>query len=282
MILKTLPLLISLTLSGCAIFGSEEMTDENSNFDNLSQRHNISSSEQNADPLQSSLMFQKQFNNNVRTEHKQSMQTEQQAETQANQHNKKLPQQVQYADTHNINYYVRGLMQDLMANLEYVNETTPVAVTSFVMLNSDYNQANILGIQIAESLIHEVHKFGIPVIDFKTTGYIRVTEKGDFAFSKDYEELSEEMPARYIVGGTMLKINDGYLINARIVGIKSQAVVASAQSLIPNHISEPILIQAASRPLITLNETVDIDKVALTNGKMVKNTSLNQVRLIPE
>jgi hypothetical protein len=65
----------------------------------------------------------------------------------------------------NINHYARGLMQDLVANLQYVNSSTPLAVVSFVMLDSDYNQSSLLGNQMAESLIHEIHKFGIPVID---------------------------------------------------------------------------------------------------------------------
>ena len=145
----------------------------------------------------------------------------------------------------NIHYYVRGLMQDLVGNLQYVNNTTPVAITSFVMLDSDYMQMNLLGNQIAESLLHEVHKFGIPVIDFKTTDYIRVTEQGDFIFSKDFTELSRRSPVRYVVGGTMLKYNGGYLVNARIVGVESKAVVASAQSFIPGNVADAVLGSSA-------------------------------------
>ncbi|AGH45404.1 hypothetical protein C427_3295 [Paraglaciecola psychrophila 170] len=167
-----------------------------------------------------------------------------------------------YSKDHDINYYVRGMMQDLAANLQYVNSSTPVAVVSFVMLDSNYNDSNLLGIQIAESLIHEVHKFGIPVIDFKTTGYIRVTEQGDFAFSRDYEDFTGEMPARYIVGGTMLKHTDGYLINARIVGMQSQAVVASAQSFIPNSVSEPILMMSAAPKSSNRSENIQLGRVA--------------------
>jgi|TARA_B110000908_G_C10224403_1_gene437129 TolB-like protein len=141
----------------------------------------------------------------------------------------------------NINHYAKGLMQDLVANLQYVNSTTPLAVVSFVMLDSDYNQSSLLGNQIAESLIHETHKFGIPVIDYKTTGFVRITEQGDFAFTKDYKELPGDMAAKYILGGTMLKHKEGYLINARIVGLKSKEVVASAQHFIPNEIVKDLI-----------------------------------------
>lgn len=135
--------------------------------------------------------------------------------------------------TKNINYYVRGLMHELVGNMQYVNASTPMAVTSFVFLDSDYQYSDLIGRQMAESFMHEVHKFGIPVIDFKTTDYVRVGPGGDFILSKDYLELSGDLPIKYVVAGTMVKHLAGYLVNARIVGIESKAVVASAQGFLP-------------------------------------------------
>ena len=133
----------------------------------------------------------------------------------------------------NVNYYVRGLMQDLVGNMQYVNATTPLAVTSFVFLDSDYEQADLVGKQLSESFIHEVHKFGIPVLDFKTTDYVRVSPDGDFILSKDYLELTGELPIKYVVAGTLVKHLAGYMVNARIIGLQSKAVVASAQGFLP-------------------------------------------------
>jgi len=133
----------------------------------------------------------------------------------------------------NINYYVRGLMHELVGNMQYVNATTPIAVTSFVFLDSDYEQADLIGKQLSESFIHEVHKFGIPVLDFKTTDYVRVSPSGDFILSKDYLELTGELPIKYVVAGTLVKHLAGYMVNARIVGLQSKAVVASAQGFLP-------------------------------------------------
>ncbi|MEP2653353.1 MAG: FlgO family outer membrane protein, partial [Paraglaciecola sp.] len=145
---------------------------------------------------------------------------------------------------HNINHYIKNLTNQLMSNLKKVNTNTPVAVVSFVMLDSDYNQSSLLGNQISESLIHEIHTHGIPVIDFKTTGYVRVTEKGDFAFSKDYEDFDSKLPADFVVGGTLLKHKDGYLINARIVDFISKSVMATAQNFIPNEIADSLLVNS--------------------------------------
>jgi TolB-like protein len=243
-------------------------TDTNSNDDTQ-----VAESDTSA-PLQSSLMFQQQF--------KPSLQHQTPYKTDAELNKAQQKQSHRQSKTYDINHYARGLMQDLVANLQYVNATTPVAVVSFVMLDSDYNVANLLGIQLAESLIHEVHKFGIPVIDFKTTGFIRVTEQGDFAFSKDYEDFSGEMPARYIVGGTMLKNAEGYLINARIVGVKSQAVVASAQSFIPNSVSDPILMMSAAPKSSSFSETVELGSVTSPLDNIAKSSSSKKVSLIQE
>lgn len=135
-----------------------------------------------------------------------------------------------------LNYYVRTMMQDLVGNMKYVNSATPMVVTSFVMLDSDYQHADLLGRQISESFIHEVHKYGIPVIDFKTLDFIRVTPQGDFVFSKDYLELEGDLPIKYAVAGTMVKQVSGYLVNARIIGLESKAVVASAQGFLPANV----------------------------------------------
>ena len=143
-------------------------------------------------------------------------------------------------------------MQDLVANLQYVNTSTPVAVASFVMLDSNYNETNLLGNQIAESLVHEIHKFGIPVIDFKTTDKIHVTKKGDFIFSKDHKKLKSNLPIRYVVSGTLVHHQGGYLVNARIIGIKSKAVIASAQSFIPSDVASTIMSNTSKQKAVTI------------------------------
>ncbi|MEP1449104.1 MAG: FlgO family outer membrane protein [Paraglaciecola sp.] len=266
MAVKTFSLLAVLALVGCSAFTP---TEDTVNTNATTQDPEVTQAQNDDSTLASSMSFQNQFKQNF--QYKNALATD-----------VKRQENIQNSKEHSINHYVRGLMQDLVANLQYVNSTTPVAVVSFVMLDSDYNDANLLGIQIAESLIHEVHKFGIPVIDFKTTGYIRVTEQGDFAFSKDYEDFSGQMPARYIVGGTMLKHTDGYLVNARIVGVKSQAVVASAQSFIPNSVSAPILAMSRLHDTPEQNQTVGMGSVTRSQNKMPESASANSISLIQE
>ncbi len=148
------------------------------------------------------------------------------------------------APAKDINFYARGLMQDLVANLQYVNTSTPLAVASFVLLDGDYSETNLLGDQISESMIHEIHKFGIPVIDYKTRDKISVTSQGDFIFSRESKNLKSDLPIHYVVSGTLVKYQGGYLVNARVVGVASKAVVASAQSIIPADVASALLNSA--------------------------------------
>lgn len=137
--------------------------------------------------------------------------------------------------------YVQNMAQDLISNMEYVSDTTPIGVTHFALTDSDLNKTNLLGYQIAESFIHELHKFRIPVLDYKATDYIRVTETGDFLLSRDFLELKHKVPMQYILTGTMTKHQGGFLVNARIIGLDTKAVVASSQMLVPFYVVEALI-----------------------------------------
>lgn len=152
-----------------------------------------------------------------------------------NNYTKSMP-----AKRKNINHYVRGIMQDMVENLQYVNDKTPLAVSSFVFLDDNYNDGSLLGNQISESFMHELHSFGIPVIDFKTTDFMRVTPAGDFVFSRDYLELNQDQNFNYVLAGTLVSHQGGVLVNARIVGLKSKAVVGSAQGFIPQSVVDAL------------------------------------------
>ncbi len=134
---------------------------------------------------------------------------------------------------HAINDVVKGLALQMINSSAYVNPKTPIAVASFVNLE-DLESTNWLGNQLSESFIHELQRHGYVVVDFKTTGYIRVTPEGDFVFSRDWKELPERQIIDYVVTGTMMKQETGVMVNARMIGMQSHVVVATAQSFIPD------------------------------------------------
>jgi TolB-like protein len=136
-------------------------------------------------------------------------------------------------DYNKINLIAQGMMQDMITNLQYVNSTTPIGVTSFVFLEQLNDATSIVGNQLSESFVHEIHKLGIPVIEYKMTDYIRVTPGGDFALSRDYLELNGDLPIEYILTGTLVEHKDGFLVNTKMVGLLSKAIVGTAQGFIP-------------------------------------------------
>jgi TolB-like protein len=133
---------------------------------------------------------------------------------------------------HAINDVVKGLAYQMLDSSTFVTAKTPVAVVSFVDLK-DLESTNWLGNQLAESFVHELQRHGLIIVDFKTTGHIRVTAEGDYVFSRDWKELPERQIIDYVVTGTMIEQQGGVLVNARMIGIKSKVVVATAQSFIP-------------------------------------------------
>lgn len=150
-----------------------------------------------------------------------------------------------------VNHYVQSLMHDLAANLEVLSTTFSVGVTSFVYLDGDYQQGDLLGNQLSEAFMHEATQFGIAVTDFKTTDYIRVTPTGDFTFSRDFLELTQQFPISVVLGGTLVRHQGGVIVNARMVNVNDKKVLASAQAFIPQNVVQA-LKATHSAPLLQL------------------------------
>ncbi len=133
---------------------------------------------------------------------------------------------------HTMDFFVESMTDDLVISNTSVSARTPIAVTSFVDLQN-MDATNWLGNSVSEGFIHQFQRRGFKVVDFKTTGSIQVTQQGDFAFSRDWKDLAQEQEIQYILTGTMLRQEGGVLVNARVVGMQSRVVVATAQGFLP-------------------------------------------------
>jgi TolB-like protein len=133
-----------------------------------------------------------------------------------------------------LNDYVEQMAIELSLELVNLKLDYPIAVSSFVQLDASLNNADSLGNQLAENFITELRKVGLLVNDYKITGNILVTPSGDFAMSRDPNQLKSLQNIGYVLSGTMVKNAKGMLINARIVGLSSNVVVAATSKLIPN------------------------------------------------
>ncbi|MBU2917113.1 hypothetical protein KO505_03935 [Psychrosphaera sp. F3M07] len=137
----------------------------------------------------------------------------------------------------NINFvqlseYVEQMAMELKSKLSQ-NLTLPVAVTSFVTLDSTLNNTTLLGNQVSEYFINELKGVGIPVSDYKVTSFIQVTPNGDLAMSRRIHELKTDLNIGYVLTGTLIENKSGIIINSRIVSLSTNNVIASASKLVP-------------------------------------------------
>lgn len=166
---------------------------------------------------------------------------------------------------HAINDVVKGLAFQMLESSSFVNPKTPIAVASFVDLK-DLESTNWLGNQIAENFVHELQRHGMIVVDFKTTGHIRVTKEGDYAFSRDWKELPERQIIDYVVSGTMMEQEGGILVNARMIGMQSRVVVATAQSFIPKWVLGEVVMR-------TEQENVS-KNIKMKDGMLIRDSEM--------
>lgn len=140
-----------------------------------------------------------------------------------------------------VNDYVRNLVHELMALQHSLDSDSQIGVTDFSYVDSALDQGSVFSNHLSEAMIYDLHKFGVPVLDYKVTDYIRVTETGDFVLSRNYEELSDEVAIRYVVTGTLTTHQQGVLVNARLVQIDNKRVVSAARTFIPRHIVKAVI-----------------------------------------
>jgi|TARA_B100001059_G_scaffold151706_1_gene151559 TolB-like protein len=136
--------------------------------------------------------------------------------------------------------YTEQLAMKLIENMNYINSSTPIAITSFVNLDDNLQTTNIFGNHLAESFISELQEFGLSVVDYKHTGAVHVTPMGDFSFSRNGQEIKGYPHIEYTLSGTLTYTNRGVIVNARIIGAKSKVVVSSAKGFIPSFIVESL------------------------------------------
>ena len=141
-----------------------------------------------------------------------------------------------------LGFNIEQMAHELVSNIQHVKPDAVIATSSFVYLDSNFDSTPLFARQVQESFTYEFHKIGQPIVEYKATGYIRVTEAGDFALSKDFKELQHSLPIDYILLGTLAKTTEGVLLNAKLVGVKSHAIVAASQ----RHISKTIIDQFIS------------------------------------
>ena len=149
--------------------------------------------------------------------------------------------------SNNINFqllseYIEVMSMDLMNSIDSSSIKGPIAVTSFVNLNSTLKTTSLLGNHISEYFINELRNTNFPVTDFKVTGFIQVTPDGDLAMSRKIFELKDNLEVAYILTGTLIQNERGVIVNARIVSLSTNTILSSTTKLLPHIVLSGLVI----------------------------------------
>jgi TolB-like protein len=155
------------------------------------------------------------------------------------------PQQSTVTD---LGIYVRNMLTEMASNLVLPDPKGIIAVTHFTNASSDYNSAGQLATALAESFLNELHQVGYKTLDFKVSDAIRVTMDGDFVLTRDFMELKNEVAADYVLVGTIIQQQHGFVVNARLVDLASKLILATGKSHIPRSSVNVLITHSTVNP----------------------------------
>ena len=135
-------------------------------------------------------------------------------------------------------------LSDLLSETQ--NMSAELAVASFVRLDGSLQTSDQLGNQLAETFMHQLHRFGYQVVDIKLMNSGHISRMGDYVFSRKSEPKFNSEDAEYVLSGTMLYREKGVLVNARVMSLESKKVIATSSKMIPWYVlrSENILVSS--------------------------------------
>ncbi|MDP2559902.1 FlgO family outer membrane protein [Psychrobium sp. 1_MG-2023] len=144
----------------------------------------------------------------------------------------------------NVNHYSKWVVQDLLTDFDMPDNRAVFAVADFALLDSGLRTTNHFGRQLTEAIMHQINRAGYSVIDIKSSSSLKLNEQGDLFFQTEVpDELSDDIAATYIANGTMTRHRGGYILNARVVDVESNALVSSAQIFVPHDVVDSVLLE---------------------------------------
>ena len=152
------------------------------------------------------------------------------------------------------------LADQLGQNKDFTDlKNTPIAVMSIVNL-TDFSKTTKTSSIITENLIHEMQVRGFKVIDYKVMPSIKIGKHSDYIFSRDLSDLRKKQNINYALSGTYSMYRGGMAINLRIVNIKNNVVLSSAQVFIPKRIIREVERESHYTGWPLKQESVEIEK----------------------
>ena len=136
-----------------------------------------------------------------------------------------------------IHQRMNKLANALFSHATDIELSQSVAIGTFlpIQLTNSPNLAeqNYIGLQIQESLITLATQAGLNVVEFKTASAIKITTNADVMLSRSTKELQRDVNAQYFLTGTYSEQSNQLMVNARIIELSTQRVIAAATDYMP-------------------------------------------------
>lgn len=146
------------------------------------------------------------------------------------------PMQVSYKFNHVVNKIANDLIN---CKAVQKNKNLPFVLTSFVNLNN-FKETSNFGRMVSETLMSELVKKSIKVIDYRGQNAITVQKRdGEFFLSRVASQLKLQVKNAYIVVGTYTSYGNSIVANVRLIDNKTGEVVSASDIII----KDPLLLK---------------------------------------
>jgi TolB-like protein len=130
--------------------------------------------------------------------------------------------------------YTQQIAFDLKNDMSILELNGSIIVTPFVSNNGLIEEADSLGLDLADYLSNDLRDIGVPTSEQSLAGYLYRTENGYIEFSSEQHDALSDLNASYILTGHIRKTNGGLMLSTKIIELKNGKLIASSTKLLPN------------------------------------------------
>lgn len=144
-----------------------------------------------------------------------------------------------------LHYYTQQLADNLFAQLpkqQGIYYVAPqIAVASFLPVNtlslSDVDAGEKqLANQLSESMLAHARQHGLKVYDYHLRQQLLLGGDHEQALSRQLKDIENNSDADTLLVGTYSAMEDGYLVNARLIRLVDKQVLAAASGYVPHNV----------------------------------------------
>lgn len=131
-----------------------------------------------------------------------------------------------------------GLFGQAATALQAVNSRPMIAVTSFLPLEQlNLSAASAeevqLANQLAENMLSYTVQHGMQVVDIRLLQQVRLHKDHEQALGRQVAALKQQSAADAVLTGTYVVQEDALVVNARLIDVQTNQVIAAATDYIP-------------------------------------------------